>query len=146
MQLSFKSLLYIAATATTIVNAAIIGSDTVDSPDAIAAGMVCSDPGVQGDCETLSVTTLPSPCAPLPGGLSKTLTSLKLNAGFTCTFYVSATCDVSAAQGFAKILPTGAADFSNMGYNNALQSFTCACENNVLPSVQLLLMRYITAT
>ncbi|KAF9063762.1 hypothetical protein BDP27DRAFT_1451109 [Rhodocollybia butyracea] len=132
MQLSFKSFFYAAAAAAAIVNASTIGSDSVDGPEAIPAGTICTGTQLGGTCTTLSVLSVPSACLTLPSGFSGSISSMSLNPGFACTFYITEKC--GGAGGWVVVRPTGIAEFLNTDYNDSLTCYICLGENDVLPS------------
>ncbi|KAJ7430930.1 hypothetical protein B0H11DRAFT_2244331 [Mycena galericulata] len=133
MKLAFKLFIAVAMASTTKAAAAsssetvVIRGETSIQPNALPVGTICTGPELTGDCTTISVSSIESPCTNLPTGFSKAITSVSINAGLFCTFYVTANCGGTA--GFVVATDGGIADFSNTFYDQSLTCFICQSED-----------------
>ncbi|KAJ7704673.1 hypothetical protein B0H14DRAFT_3028411 [Mycena olivaceomarginata] len=132
MYLSTKLLAYVplAIIAATAKPTGAEASETVGirselsiHPEALAVGTGCTGFQLSGDCSTLAVTGLTSPCTSLPTNLIKEITSVRISAGLFCVFHARPACDTGG--GFIVATDTGIADFSNTFYDKALVSYLC---------------------
>ncbi|KAJ7697513.1 hypothetical protein B0H14DRAFT_3038971 [Mycena olivaceomarginata] len=100
-----------------------IRSELSIHPEALAVGTGCTGFQLSGDCSTLAVTGLTSPCTSLPTNLIKEITSVRISAGLFCVFHARPACDTGG--GFIVATDTGIADFSNTFYGKVLVSYIC---------------------
>ncbi|KAJ7476260.1 hypothetical protein B0H11DRAFT_1917471 [Mycena galericulata] len=140
MQLFSKLFLYLVATAVTAhagaVSVDIRGANSIQ-PEALPAGTACTGPDLTGDCTTFTVSSIPSPCTNFPSGFSSAATTLLLNEGIVCTFYVTEKC--GGAGGWVVVFPDGIADFTNTDYDQTLTCYICDSEDGFHPFTWLLL-------
>ncbi|KAJ7770316.1 hypothetical protein DFH07DRAFT_806455 [Mycena maculata] len=124
MKLAFKLFVCVAAAMMAAASStANIRGEASIQPEALPAGTICTGPALTGDCTTITVSTIESPCTNLPSGFTQAITSVSINAGLFCTFYVSAKC--GGTGGWVVATDGGIADFSNTFYDDSLTCFIC---------------------
>ncbi|KAJ7192353.1 hypothetical protein GGX14DRAFT_578220 [Mycena pura] len=90
------------------------------SPLDFSTGISCTNSNLGGSCGTNFVASIPSGCFNYVAPFNDAITSVQVNTGLACTFFVNAGCAGAA------ITITGTVnDLTNTSFNDALSSYEC---------------------
>ncbi|KAF7357175.1 hypothetical protein MSAN_01312200 [Mycena sanguinolenta] len=117
----------VAAQAISIASAASVATAVSPSTDTnspvpqdFVTAKACTNPGMSGSCGNVSVTGIPSSCLNFIASFNDVISSIQVNPGFSCKFFVDPGCSG------AVLTVTGTAnDLSGTNFDNSISSVQC---------------------
>ncbi|KAJ7589092.1 hypothetical protein C8J56DRAFT_1048718 [Mycena floridula] len=136
MQLTLSKLFafIVAAQAIGIVGAVPIVNSTVSVPDNAAhklvpqdfnVGIICTDNFLGGTCAVINVGGIPSGCRNVVAQFNDQFSSIQVNAGISCQFFVDASCQGAALT----VSGSTVNDLAGTNFQDSISSDSCFCND-----------------
>ncbi|KAJ7586662.1 hypothetical protein C8J56DRAFT_1052009 [Mycena floridula] len=103
----------------------LVAGETVagTSPLDFNVGKFCTDSNLSGTCAAINVDAIPSSCFTVIAQFNDQISSIQIDSGITCSFFIDAGCKGNVAGGITgTINDLGTA---GGGFNDAISAYSC---------------------